>query len=126
MTTTVADQIEACLKTALLIEVFELADDSHLHAGHAGNRGGGHYRILVVSPAFAGIGRLQRQRMVKQPLADWFADRWGQQGVYWSHPVASVCTAALALFLLRRLLLDCRKLVMTGTAATAKSDHEGA
>ena len=74
MTTTVADQIEACLKTALLIEVFELADDSHLHAGHAGNRGGGHYRILVVSPAFAGIGRLQRQRMVKQPLADWFAD----------------------------------------------------
>ena len=49
-------------------------DDSHLHAGHAGNHGGGHYRILVVSPAFAGIGRLQRQRMVKQPLADWFAD----------------------------------------------------
>ena len=74
MTTTVADQIEACLKTALLIEVFELADDSHLHAGHAGNRGGGHYRILVVSPAFSEIGRLQRQRMVKQPLADWFAD----------------------------------------------------
>ena len=73
MTTTVAEQIEACLKTALLIEVFELADDSHLHAGHAGNRGGGH-RILVVSPTFAGIGRLQRQRMVKQPLADWFAD----------------------------------------------------
>ena len=63
---------------------------------------------------------------LRVPLADWFADRWGQQGVYWSHPVASVCTAALALFLLRRLLLDCRKLVMTGTAATAKSDHEGA
>ena len=74
MTTTVAEQIEACLKTALPIEVFELADDSHLHAGHAGNRGGGHYRILVVSPAFSEIGRLQRQRMVKQPLADWFAD----------------------------------------------------
>ena len=63
---------------------------------------------------------------LRVPLADWFADRWGQQGVYWSHPVASVCTAVLALFLLRRLLLDCRKRVMTGTAATAKSDHEGA
>ena len=72
--TTVAEQIEACLKEALPIEAFELRDDSHLHAGHTGNRGGGHYRVLVVSRAFARVGRLQRQRMVKQPLADWFAD----------------------------------------------------
>lgn len=72
--TTVAEQIEACLKAVLPIEVFELRDDSHLHASHAGNGGGGHYHVLVVSQAFTEIGRLQRQRMVKQPLADWFAD----------------------------------------------------
>ena len=31
-------------------DVFEFADESHLHAGHAGNTGGGHYRVLIVSP----------------------------------------------------------------------------
>lgn len=44
---------------------------------------------------------------LRLPLADWFAGHWGQEGVYWSHPVASACTAVLSLFLLRRLLQDC-------------------
>ncbi len=48
---------------------------------------------------------------LRLPLADWFAGHWGQEGVYWSHPVASAVTAVLALFLLRRLLQDCRKRV---------------
>ena len=55
-------------------EIFEFSDESHLHAGHAGNKGGGHYRILVVSTAFNGIPRLQRQRMVKEALHEWFSD----------------------------------------------------
>ena len=63
---------------------------------------------------------------LRVPLADWFAGRWGQQGVYWSHPVASVCTAVLAMFLLRRLLRDCRNQVAAGKVALAKSDDEGA
>lgn len=63
---------------------------------------------------------------LRVPLADWFADRWGQEGVYWSHPTASVFTAILALFLLRRLLQDCRRRIAVGIAAPAKSDHEGA
>jgi Na+-driven multidrug efflux pump len=44
---------------------------------------------------------------LRLPLADWFAGHWGQEGVYWSHPVASASTAVLSLFLLRRLLQDC-------------------
>ncbi len=48
---------------------------------------------------------------LRVPLADWFAGHWGQEGVYWSHPVASACTAVLSLFLLRRLLQDCRRRV---------------
>jgi len=44
---------------------------------------------------------------LRLPMADWFAGHWGQEGVYWSHPVASACTAVLSLFLLRRLLQDC-------------------
>ncbi len=63
---------------------------------------------------------------LRVPLADWFADRWGQQGVYWSHPVASAFTAVLALFLLRRLLREGCKQVAIGNLAAAKSGHEGA
>ena len=55
-------------------EIFEFSDESHLHAGHAGNKGGGHYRILVVSTTFNGVLRLQRQRMVKEALHEWFSD----------------------------------------------------
>ena len=27
------------------LQVYDFRDDSHLHAGHAGNKGGGHYAI---------------------------------------------------------------------------------
>jgi BolA protein len=46
----------------------ELIDDSHMHAGHAGNRGGGYYRLLIVSPRFAGIGTMARHRLVYDAL----------------------------------------------------------
>ena len=55
-------------------DVFEFTDDSHLHAGHVGNRGGGHYHILVVSTAFANVSRVMRQRMIKEPLQDLFSN----------------------------------------------------
>lgn len=53
-------------------EVFEFRDDSHLHIGHAGNRGGGHYALTVVSAQFEGVSRLARQRMVQQRLQEAF------------------------------------------------------
>ena len=65
--------IEERLRT-LEPEFFDFEDESHLHAGHAGNKGGGHYAIVVVSNAFENIGRLQRQRMIKQLLQDLFSD----------------------------------------------------
>ncbi|MDO4249492.1 MAG: BolA family protein [Neisseria sp.] len=54
-------------------QVFEFQDDSHLHAGHAGNQGGGHYSITVASRHFDNKSRLQRQRMVKDALQDLFS-----------------------------------------------------
>lgn len=54
-------------------QVFEFQDDSHLHIGHAGNKGGGHYSIIVVSQHFEQIPRLQRQRMIKDALEDLFS-----------------------------------------------------
>ncbi|MDO5074039.1 BolA/YrbA family protein [Neisseria animaloris] len=65
--------IEGRLNT-LAPQVFEFRDDSHLHAGHAGNTGGGHYAVLVVSETFAGLSRVNRQRMVKELLHDLFSD----------------------------------------------------
>jgi BolA protein len=47
----------------------EVVDESHLHAGHEGARDGrGHFRVRVVSPAFAGMSVLQRHRAVYAAL----------------------------------------------------------
>jgi BolA protein len=49
----------------------DIADDSALHAGHAGAKGGGgHYQLTVVSDQFAGKPTLARHRMVYDCLAD--------------------------------------------------------
>ncbi len=59
------ETIERKLRADLAPSHIEVIDESHLHAGHAGARsGGGHYRVLIVSAAFEGVGRLERHRMV--------------------------------------------------------------
>jgi BolA family transcriptional regulator, general stress-responsive regulator len=47
-------------------------DDSRQHAGHAGARpeGESHFRVEIVSSAFAGESRVARQRRVYALLAD--------------------------------------------------------
>lgn len=42
----------------------DILDDSAKHAGHASARGGGHYRVLIVSPRFEGLGTMARHRLV--------------------------------------------------------------
>lgn len=49
---------------------FELIDDSHLHAGHAGAREGGHYRLTLVSAAFVGKNTVARHREVFSLVGD--------------------------------------------------------
>ena len=48
----------------------ELIDESALHAGHAGAGNGGHYRLLIVSPQFAGKTTLQRHRIIYDALGE--------------------------------------------------------
>lgn len=50
----------------------ELHDESALHAGHAGAAPGGntHWRLTIVSAAFAGKPVVARHRMVYQALGD--------------------------------------------------------
>lgn len=65
-------QIEQLLKQTGASQV-EVTDNSHLHVGHAGARsGGGHFAVLVVAAGFAGKTRIQRHRMVYQPLQELF------------------------------------------------------
>jgi BolA protein len=48
----------------------EIIDDSALHAGHAGAKEGGHYRVLIVSAEFSGKPAVSRQRLVYEAMGD--------------------------------------------------------
>jgi BolA family transcriptional regulator, general stress-responsive regulator len=60
------------LTDAFTPESIDVVDESHLHEGHAGHRPGGqsHFRIYIVSQAFAGKSRIDRHRMINAVLAD--------------------------------------------------------
>lgn len=60
------------LLDALKPLVLEIENESHRHAGHAGSPGTGesHFRLRVVSSAFEGLNRVDRQRRVYSILAD--------------------------------------------------------
>ncbi len=47
-----------------------IEDDSHKHAGHASARGGGHFNISIVSPAFEQQSTIKRHRMIYKVLAE--------------------------------------------------------
>jgi BolA family transcriptional regulator, general stress-responsive regulator len=50
-------------------ESIDVQDESALHAGHEGAKGGGgHYRLTLVSPKFAGQPLQARHRLVYQAL----------------------------------------------------------
>ena len=71
----IADSIRTKLTDAFSPSRLEVVDDSARHAGHAGARPGGqsHFNVLIEAPAFAGLGRVARQRQVYAALADLLA-----------------------------------------------------
>jgi len=68
----VSDLIRDKLEAAFTPDVLEVVDDSARHAGHAGARKGGetHFNLVIVTPAFAGLSMVQRQRLIYTLLAD--------------------------------------------------------
>lgn len=68
----VAETIRNKLTTELSPSHIEVIDESHLHAGHIGARPEGetHFKVIVVSDAFAGESRVAAQRRVNKILAD--------------------------------------------------------
>ena len=80
-----AAAIETILRAALRPQALEVLDDSHLHAGHAGAQEGGHYRVHIIAPCFAGLTRVARHRLVYDSLGSLSAQR--------VHALAIVATA---------------------------------
>ncbi|HEX8486126.1 BolA family protein [Sphingomonas sp.] len=65
------------LTEALAPSRLEVTNESHLHAGHMGDDGTSetHFRVAIEAPAFAGLSRVARQRLVNRALADLLATR---------------------------------------------------
>ncbi|MBI3420198.1 MAG: BolA family transcriptional regulator [Proteobacteria bacterium] len=68
----VAARIREKITAAFSPCTIQLEDQSPKHAGHAGAKPGGetHFHLEIVSPAFAGLSRVERQRRVHAALKD--------------------------------------------------------
>jgi BolA protein len=64
VTTERISRIRAALEQALAPTRLEIVDDSARHAGHAGAREGGHFKVSLTSAAFRGKNAIQRHRLV--------------------------------------------------------------
>ena len=73
----VADTIRRKLEGAFRPSTLIVEDESARHAGHAGAREGGesHFRVRIVSTAFAGLSRVDRHKRVYEALAAELQDR---------------------------------------------------
>ena len=68
----VAKKLREKLELAFAPQALAIEDESSRHSGHSGAREGGesHFRVRIVSAAFAGLTRVERQRRVYAVLAD--------------------------------------------------------
>jgi len=63
------EQLRLALQRGLTPMSLEIIDDSDRHAGHAGAREGGHFRIRLTAAAFTGRSQLERHRLVYEAVA---------------------------------------------------------
>lgn len=65
LTTEIHNRLQ-CLEPSTL----EITDESAMHAGHAGNTGGGHFELKITSSHFCEKSQIMRHRLIYQILAD--------------------------------------------------------
>jgi BolA protein len=72
MKTPITIEIERLLTAAFAPTTLTVNNDTAAHHGHAGDDGSGesHFSVEIESAAFAGVSRLERQRMVNRALGD--------------------------------------------------------
>lgn len=65
------ERIRQALQAAFAPDQLQVEDDSARHRGHEGARDGrGHFNVVIVSPAFAGLAPLARHRKVYAALGE--------------------------------------------------------
>jgi BolA family transcriptional regulator, general stress-responsive regulator len=50
--------------------ILHIEDESAMHAGHAGNTGGGHFKLKITSSHFSEKSQIMRHRIIYQALAE--------------------------------------------------------
>ena len=72
MTGPIEQEMHSMLTSAFAPSRLAVVNDSASHSGHSGDDGSGesHFTVEIESAAFAGVSRLQRQRMVNMALGD--------------------------------------------------------
>ena len=65
-----ADEIKAAIVAGLAPSSLEVINESHKHAGHAGDDGSGesHWQLVIDAPDLANASRLARHRAVHNAL----------------------------------------------------------
>lgn len=76
-----ANTIRQKLEDALKPELIEIVDHSAAHAGHAGNKGGGHYNVTIVSEQFEGKSLVQRHQLIYKIMGDMMKDEIHALGI---------------------------------------------
>lgn len=64
-----ADEITQRLQS-LAPTTIEIIDESAMHAGHAGNGGGSHFKLKLTSSHFCNKSQIMRHRLIYEILAD--------------------------------------------------------
>ena len=64
------DKIKKIISSKININNIEIVDQSHQHAGHSQNAGGGHYKAIIISDDFQDKSLIERHRMVYDALGD--------------------------------------------------------
>jgi BolA protein len=72
MTGPLAQEITQLLTAAFAPSSLAVINDSASHSGHMGDDGSGesHFTVEIESVAFAGVSRVQRQRLINAALGD--------------------------------------------------------
>ena len=67
-----AIEMESLLRAAFAPTQLAVINDSASHSGHSGDDGSGesHFTVEIESAAFAGVSRVNRQRLVNKALGD--------------------------------------------------------
>lgn len=66
---TLVEEITSRLQS-LTPSTLQIEDESAMHAGHAGNAGGGHFKLKITSSHFSEKSQIMRHRIIYQALVE--------------------------------------------------------